>query len=288
MTSRMDTVTFKCTRCGYETLRKADLKKHLQKKRVCPPTLADIDRWKVLDEVSKDIEQDGKYTCEFCEKSFATPQGKYQHKRRCTSNPESEDEMQDQLERMKEQIVTLQKELMETKNIPPGQGMTTVVNNTNNGIVNNNTIHNNITLNLRNFNQENMEAVPVHFLRSCFMNLEFATLFENLHCDPDYPENHNVRIKSSKRQLLEIYRNNRWNATPFVIGLKEVIAQLHQIFDQFYKRHSEVVQEDMNQEEIREILDKLEEIGNLNNKIIIPVKNELLAVLDTNRPLLTP
>lgn len=274
---------FKCSRCGYETGRKADLKKHLQKKRICPPTLSDIDRWKVLDDVAKDIEQDGKYSCEFCEKTFASPQGKYQHKKRCSSNPENGEEMQDQLERMKEQIISLQKELLETKNA----GGTTVVNNTNNGVVNNNTINNNITLNLRNFNQENLEAVPLHFIRSCFMNLEFGTLFENLHCDPDYPENHNVRIKSSKRQLLEIYRNNRWNATPFVIGLKEVITQLHQIFDQFYKSHSDSVQEDMNEDEIREILDKLDEIGNLNNKIIIPVKNELLAVLDTNRPLLS-
>jgi hypothetical protein len=33
----------------------------------------------------------------------------------------------------------------------------------------------------------------------------------NLHCDPNYPENQNVRIIKSIKEAMEIFRNNKWD-----------------------------------------------------------------------------
>lgn len=74
-------------------------------------------------------------------------------------------------------------------------------------------------------------------------------LLENLHCDPDYPENHNVRIKSTKRELLEIYRNNKWDVVTFVNGLDELLMQGHRIFNDYYRKNKDKILEEYMDEE---------------------------------------
>lgn len=117
------------------------------------------------------------------------------------------------------------------------------------------------------------------------MHLNFGHLFENLHCDPNFKENHNVRIKSSKRQLLEMYKNDTCHVVPFKTGLEEIILKLHNIFAMFYKGHQEWVEEDMSEEEIQDVLDKLEEISKLTSSVR-PIKEELIAILETHRKML--
>ena len=103
-----------------------------------------------------------------------------------------------------------------------------------------NTINNNIVVtaglnkDLKNFGFENMDALPVSLVRDLFMDLKFRDLLENLHCDPDYPENHNIRIKSIKRNVMEVYRNDKWDIVSFVNGLNELLLQGHRIFKHFY------------------------------------------------------
>jgi hypothetical protein len=150
-----------------------------------------------------------------------------------------------------------------------------------------NTINNNIVVtaglnkDLKNFGFENMDALPVSLVRDLFMDLKFRDLLENLHCDPDYPENHNIRIKSIKRNVMEVYRNDKWDIVSFVNGLNELLLQGHRIFKHFYKKNKEVVLEDMSEQELSEILCNLDDIENMNKSALKPLHEELQFMLES-------
>jgi hypothetical protein len=163
--------------------------------------------------------------------------------------------------------------------------------------VNNNNTQNNIQINVgttphgsvkvRDFGCENMEALPTELLESLFLDLKFRDLLESLHCDPNYPENHNVRIKSTKRELLEIYRNNKWDIMTFVNGLNELLLQGQRIFKDYYRKNRDkILEDDMEETDLREILSQLDAIERLNEDDIKPIRKELQLMLESQRHLL--
>lgn len=290
--NNLASMEFQCKRCGFKTVNKGDLKRHLMRKNDCHPILSDVPLDALLKELLESQNQ-RKFICDECGKKFTSSQTKYIHRKKHCKFRKTDDQIEDdkasndekaddslntlpsfqEFQDMKQRLILLESLV---KN-----GTTT---NTNNGVINNNHFH----INVRNFGDENMDAIPHHFVRSCFMNLEFDTMFQNLHCDPDFPENHNVRIKSSKRALLEIYKNNRWNSVCYDKGYRELISQIHTIFVKFHKHHINEAQEDMSEEELKENEEKLACI----EAWIKDTKQELQklkevqhigAILDTNR-----
>lgn len=99
-----------CYRCGYNTTRKGDFRKHLNRKRVCKPDKNNIPihqirvkygfskKMKSKPQICKKVNLENKVvnpeytsgekstknrnTCEFCGKIFASKQGKYKHKKK--------------------------------------------------------------------------------------------------------------------------------------------------------------------------------------------------------------
>lgn len=249
---------FTCRRCGYESNKKCNLLTHLQRKNTCKATLEDIDIEELIHDLTK-REINGKaYLCEHCKKPFSTRQGKYQHMKICNIEPETLlpiSEVNSLIEqKVKEVLATMQLPNVTSNNNTTNNNTTN--NNTNNGTI----INNNVTIQIRNFNHENMDAIPKEFVHNCFRELEFATLFENLHFDPDYPENHNVRMKNSKSNLMGIYKNDSWKYVHVHDGLKEVVWQLWNIFNKVPR--SELVENgDMSQEEVDDNDAKLQGIS---------------------------
>jgi len=129
-----------------------------------------------------------------------------------------------------------------------------------------------------------MQALPLDFIGSMFINLQFRTLLENLHCDPDYPENHNVRIKSSKKKIMEIYRNNKWNLTTLANGLEELLLQGHKIFKDYYRKNKDkILEEDLDENELIKILNTLEKIQELDKNKIRSLQKDLQLMLEEFR-----
>jgi len=240
---------YTCKRCGYSTDRKHNLLLHFHRKVPCKETNEDVEIDTLIEELNDD--EDKRYGCDKCGKYFKTRQGKCKHKKTCEGKP---NDMMQLLQSQQREIEELKRAIKDVQ----GSTKTTTVNGTMN--VNNGTV-NNINIQLRNFGEENRDAIPLHLIRSRFMTLEFRELFENLHCDPEYPENHNVRIKSVKKDLLEIYDNDRWNTTTSLIGMKKIVGQLYKLFDDFRKEHKEIALEDMNEDELTEIQRQLKVVG---------------------------
>lgn len=129
-----------------------------------------------------------------------------------------------------------------------------------------------------------MEALPLDFIGNMFINLQFRTLLENLHCDPQYPENQNIRIKSSKREILEIYRNNKWNLTTLSNGLEELLLQGYRIFRDYYRKNKKkILEEDMDEDELVRTLNTLEKIQELDKNEIRSLQKDLQLMLEEFR-----
>jgi hypothetical protein len=126
-----------------------------------------------------------------------------------------------------------------------------------------------------------MDALPESLVSSLFCDLRFRELLAQLHCDPNFPENQNIRIRSIKRNTMEIFRNNKWDIVSFSKGLQELLLQGHKIFKDFYKNDKErILEEDMDEGDLREILSQLKKIEDLNKNEIKPLIEDLQMMLE--------
>lgn len=263
---------YTCRRCGYKTEHKSNLKRHLQKQTPCFHILENIPVETLLLSLDKQY-NDTAHVCQECGKKFNTKSSMYRHQGSCKKRDTDLKTkiliLEEEMKHLKESIVTTQ--------------------------VNNNNTQNNIQINVggsgvkvRDFGCENMEALPTELLESLFLDLKFRDLLESLHCDPNYPENHNVRIKSTKRELLEIYRNNKWDIMTFVNGLNELLLQGQRIFKDYYRKNRDkILEDDMEETDLREILSQLDAIERLNEDDIKPIRKELQLMLESQRHILT-
>lgn len=279
---------FVCKRCNYETTYKKCLIQHLNNKKPCKILNNNIDREILIDELIEKTYNENTHNCEFCEKKFNNRSNMYRHKKVCIKNPENI------IEKLTNRIDDLESKLNNqiiSNNI---QQITIdkIINQPINSTNNTQNIQNNININvpssssvkLKNFGWENMKALPESLISSLFLELRFRDLVEQLHCDPDYPENHNIRIKSTKRNIMEIYRNDKWDMVSFVNGLNDLLLHGHKIFIDYYNKNKKrILEEDMTQRELNEALEQLENIKNLDKDEIKPIITELQLVLEEHR-----
>ena len=261
-------MAFICKRCNNCFSSKIRLKTHLQRKKICEFIDIDIDIDILISELCERKINNKTYDCEFCNKKFNSTSGKCQHKKICKQKPNETNEqllkMQQQIDKQQEQIETLKKQ---PSNITTN---------------NNNTQNINITIpKLNDFGKENMAALPESLISTLFMDLRFRELLANLHCDPNYPENQNVRIKSIKRNTMEIFRNNKWDIMTFTNGLTELLLQGHKIFKDYYKNDKvRILEEDMSEQEIKDALIQLEKIEKLSKDELKPLLIDLQMMLE--------
>jgi hypothetical protein len=258
---------FICKRCNQIFGVKSHLKSHLQKKKPCEFIETDFDRDLLTKELYDRKLQDKTFDCEFCGIRFNHASGKSQHKKICKKKPLGE------IIQLRNRIDILEK-LNKTKS-------TSIINNINNT---QNNITNNINIGLRDFGKENMTALPESLISTLFMDLRFRELLANLHCDPNYPENQNIRLKSIKRNTMEIFRNNKWDIMTFTKGLTELLLQGHKIFKDYYKKDKDrILEEDMSESEINEVLNQLDQIEKLSKDELKPLLIDLQMMLEEYR-----
>lgn len=270
-------VSMVCKRCGYTSLYRSDLLRHFKRKYPCKPLLADTPINTLYNEfISACNSTDKTYKCRICNKGFTAYQNRHRHEKLCRiNNPKQVN--QDPSVSL-EEFEKLKKEMEELKNkiVHIGQS------NVNNGNVYNTSINVSSNTHLRNFGSENMQAIPQEFIRNCFMNLDIRDLLENLHFDDNFPENQNVRLISLKNEIMELYKNDKWYATSLLQGMQELIKQACYIFRSFYYKNKKHVYDDVG-DGVENLLDQLEELDNMNEKLIKPIKQELTALLFSKR-----
>lgn len=262
---------FMCRRCNNPFSSKPRLKSHLQRKTPCEFVKDDLDREDLIEELYQKKLNDKTYDCEYCGTKFNHSSGKSHHKKICKSKPLDKITVLEQtVEKLVSTINEQKIQIESIKNLPQ--------NTTNNTQINNVSING---VKLRDFGRENMDAIPESLISSLFCELRFRELLAQLHCDPNFPENQNVRIRSVKRNTMEIYRNNKWDILTFSKGLNELLLQGHRIFSDYCKKDKKrILQEDMDEGDLRELLSQLDKISKLNKNEIKTLTEELQMMLE--------
>jgi chaperonin cofactor prefoldin len=288
-----------CKRCNYETTLKANLIIHLKAIKECLPFNQDIDRKILIDDIEKtkrEKKSREKHQCTTCNKEFLSKRTYESHIEQCVVSTSVEsyamvklkeeiNDLQNKHKSLQEKYASVEQQLQESKlqfdDLKKIVDSMIRINGNNNIIMNGNNIT--VNLHLRNFGEENMDALLDREIGDCFLNLQFKDMVEQLHYNEEYPENHNIRIKSMKRKMMEIYDSNKWNITSFKEGLPKLVIQIQKIFEDYAKRNNQTIKNEMTQDELIVNLDALNRIKNMDKKLINPIIKDLEILLEAKR-----
>jgi hypothetical protein len=256
--------TFLCKRCNYETVYKSSIVKHLQKKKSCDAIYEDIDRSKLLEEFKKEKNKEEYiYKCTICDTFFKYRSNLSRHEANCSKKQQDKDNKH--IKELESRIEKLEKKsLVATKN--------KTVNNT----------QNIININLRDFGNENHNHLSKDLLHKWL-----SQLIENLHFDVKCPENNNVRLKSTKRELVEIYQNGRWLVKDQDQILTELIQNGYRILRMHgYKNKSDIMdEEELDEDDYKRIVKWLEKVYE-DRKAQKSIKRDLIILLINNETMI--
>jgi len=182
-----------------------------------------------------------KLECNYCHEIFTAPANKYRHQKTC-------------------KLVT-KNELPSSELVSQNINNITNINNDNkiitNNIINDNRqiINNNITLQIKNFGDENKDYITNAFLLQCYKNGYYGLveMIENIYFNKEHPENHNVRIGSLKNKYLEIHKDDEWVPQ----GVNETLNRM------INTTATDII---LNVDEDQKEIDKIMEIQNLDIK----------------------
>jgi hypothetical protein len=209
------------------------------------------------------------YVCAACNARFTYQSNLSRHKKTCKGKFSD-----------KQQIEKLEKELNELKQLVGKNGATnTITNNTQNNI--------NIQINVRDFGgQENTKYLDNEFLMECFKDMDLVKVLEELHFNPEHPENHNVRLRNVKQNLMEYADQGRWVVKKKDKVLYEMVMNGWRILDRYSKRNKDEIEETLEEDEIREAIFWLKRIYNEYKELFKKIKEEIYELVMTNKELI--
>ena len=256
---------FTCPRCGSEFTRKDYLISHLRRKKVCEPKKEDIEIEDIFSMYERKVTE---FKCYFCHKSFTTDRTKKHHEQYyCKSKHTSH--LEAEVMKLKQALQTLQDQI-----------------NTSNSNVKNNYSH--CTFNIVNsFGSENLEYITSdkQFVENCLRNIThdgMKNLIEKIHYSQDHPENNNVRVKSLKNDLFEVYNNQKWEIMDKNETLDKMIKKGYRIMQTFYNDCSNNVKEyDMNELDGK-IFELMTKVGSKDPGVYFPLRKKVFALVVRN------
>lgn len=252
-----------CRRCGYTACQKSDLLRHLRRVRACEPVKEDVDRTILIEELT--MEQQGKkvHKCDKCGKGYAARSGKSRHMKECTATPATVPV--DVVQQLQSKLAIVEHELQQIK-----AQHTTVTNhgsiNHNHGVINNIHIHSR--------GKEDISYLDWGDLTNCLMHQDLSPLIKLIHCNPQHPENANIRMKNRKERLMEQFVDGRW----IVTDQEEVLTKLTQDGYHILYKHYKSNQNELDEEYLDDISTWLRKIREEDPHTVKPIHKQLVLL----------
>lgn len=226
--------SFECKRCGSCFKAKHGLIQHLEKQIVCTAELQDVPREQLIQEArmqgkkyALQSDSTGGFPCPHCHRVLSTKGNCMKHEAVCKSRPLEE------LMRLREEVQEL-RSLMQKQQSQPSQ----VVYN--NGPVYNGPVYQQANqINLRSFGQENTDHITDELKTKFMLGLEsgFVDLVKCIHFDEQQPENQNIRYRSAKQNILEVFEDDTWVQHDAGWVLDNIVAQGYKILSKHFIEH---------------------------------------------------
>jgi hypothetical protein len=278
---------YACRRCGYTSKSKGSLRIHFARKKLCRAVKEDVDVQILKDELESISKAPKEYKCEKCEGIYSCRQTLFVHRKKCCKTeqlheapsvaPNNDISLQEQVLLLKKEVEMLRKHQQHP-----------AVSNTNNGTVNNITINmtpQNAPLN--DFGKESITHLDNNFMKTCLLKTfdGVKDYVNEVHFNPQVPENHNVRFKSTKRKTLEVYKDNAWLEEHYASTLDSMIRCGYKVLFKFFIQHLHTDADFQTyQDQIHTWLSKISTLSGmeyfkLRNDICYIVKNKTLYAL---------
>jgi uncharacterized CHY-type Zn-finger protein len=248
-----------CQRCGYSTEHKHNIIRHLKGKKVCKAILSDKSIAEILQEIRAKEYNEITYNCMYCSRRFNNRSSMYRHIKICQSKKKDNTVIQ----KLSSKVEALEKNLHDIRRntlIPP------VVNQ-----------------HINNYGTETIDHLPIDFLTSCFITKDIPNLIKTLHFDHGCPENYNIKLKSLKRKIINVFENNKWVAKPAGNVLDYLINNGQTILTNHYWNNKEDIHANRKVEEVEDVLKWLDDVREHKGKTRRPLKMELIALLENYR-----
>ena len=243
-----------CPRCGYSTSVKSNFIKHLvQRQTPCPSTKADVSLETLILEYTEQIAK--VYKCESCKKGFSSRSGLAYHRKHCNSENQRLANIESALQNLAEQLAV-------HKNRTDQRYKENNYVNTNNVGINNGTINNvNINIEIKPFGEESTDHISKEIAIKCFKRGVYGLIdmLDMIYFNSEVPENHNVKLKSLKNKLVEVFKDSSWETRDFTTTVDRMIS--------VSRSH---VMKEMDYKELAENIDLLQIA---NNMMSLPPRN---------------
>ena len=184
------------------------------------------------------------HKCKYCGKGFSTSNNMYRHIRTVCSMKDDDSKSDDTddmdkidiLKKFSEMEERMKRLENENKILKSGNTGKSINNGT---IVNgdiNNTINNNITVNVVPFGKEDLSKINKNDLLKVFRSgfNSALQLTETTHFNPKYPEYHNVYISNMKNKYAMTYDGNDW-----------ALVMKDELIDKMYNKKRDYIEDNM-------------------------------------------
>lgn len=239
----MTTKKFVCKLCGYDTDVKFCLISHLQKKNICSNEQS-YSRENLIKELTEKKYNEVTYDCHYCNKKFNDRSNRTKHHKICKKAPANiptdtqqsngsnhkVDITNDELRQMRQEMQDMRRTI--------GELTTQLRKNpyAHNMVITNNLNAQTVNITINNYGNEKLTHLTPDFLSHCLLNPKkgLPSLIETIHYNKDIPENHNIRFKSWKKNLLEKCVDSQWRECDASNTLDELIRKGYRILNTHY------------------------------------------------------
>lgn len=215
---------FACPRCHFTTSEKRFLLSHLRRVKTCNDTFSTDSVESIIKRLKTKIVTNLPVKCTNCDHTFHTKQGLYHHLKnnKCSGLNQSailvttDDDGTEAMEgtTQHEEVKELRDQIAELKSIVnelvAGNSSAQIPQLHTTNQMNNTIIYiapsNGQQAKLRDFGSENLSHISNDFVKPCLWQMNEG-LVKEIHFNPDVPENHNVRLASTKQQKFEIWQD---------------------------------------------------------------------------------
>ena len=266
---------YQCQRCGYKCQYKSHILKHLNRAHPCKPILSDVSIVDLIAQLPSETEK--KYFCNVCGKGFPLRQSKYVHQKNCKGSQELVIH-KPTVEELADTVATLQSRIAELEANKGG-------NTFNNNITQTNNVHIHVTP--RDFARaENTTYLEPQFLLECFKEMDLVKVLEELHFNPEHPENHNVRVKNVKQNLMEYTDGGKWVVKKKDEVLDHLVMNGYRVLHTYYKDNKDDVICELDDDEIDDSVQWLKRIYNEDKSVVKQLKDDAFLLVMNNKALL--
>ena len=199
-----------------------------------------------------------------CGKLYSFTQSLRHHQKKCSihissntvPNDQASDKrsvlqrLQDEQNELREKLITCEKEKEEYAKqheemkaqiaMLLDKHSTSTTNSHNN--TNSHNTHQNITININAFGNENTDYLDDKALLSCIDRVykSIPCLLEKLHFDPKHPENHNIKITNKKLPYASVMGNNKkWKTVDRKDAIESMVQKGYNLLDDKYMENKD-------------------------------------------------